>query len=343
MRVLRHILITLAGFALTAEAGSVVPGSCVSALLNRTVSYLAFLPHDYGRQVAAGKRYPVVYLLHCYGCTPSSWFNSPSYCASFADFVDSAEYVYVAPDDGGTWAWWLDSPTIPRSQWSSFLVDELKPHVDSTHATLTDRAFTGVAGHSMGGFGAIHNLIEHPETFSAAYSLMGGLDIVAVNSYGLPTLLGPMPQYLANWVAANPADQGCRLAGKNVSVAFVSGSMDFPAFHAGNARFHRVLDFCGVPHLYNVGVDTANEHYPITAQYVGALVHFFDSVFTAAASGADRPGPHTSVQQAPCGKTARGRSCTITGRSTGTAPGADIGVSVGVPETGKPSRTVKVR
>lgn len=52
-----------------------------------------------------------------------------------------------------------------------FLVEELKPHIDSSFAVHTDRAHTFVVGSSMGGLISMYALCEYPEVFGAAACL----------------------------------------------------------------------------------------------------------------------------------------------------------------------------
>lgn len=49
-----------------------------------------------------------------------------------------------------------------------FLVEELKPFIDSRYATLSDPANTVVMGSSMGGLISLYALSEYPEVFGAA-------------------------------------------------------------------------------------------------------------------------------------------------------------------------------
>ena len=49
-----------------------------------------------------------------------------------------------------------------------FLVEELKPFIDSRYSTLTDRENTFVMGSSMGGLISIYGVTEYPEGFGAA-------------------------------------------------------------------------------------------------------------------------------------------------------------------------------
>jgi S-formylglutathione hydrolase FrmB len=296
-------------------AGQVRRGTLHSTALSRNIGYIAVLPDNYSQQVAGGKRFPVVYLLHCAGCDTGSWVNEPGYCTPLTNHVDSAGCIFVAPDDGQVLSWWLDSPVRQNSSYSTFLVGEFKPFVDATFATVPDRAHTGVAGHSMGGFGALHNIIAHPDVFGAAYSLMGGADIAPCqNNWGLSSILGADPaQYRQNCRAVNPVDNACKLVGQNVSLAFVSGTADF--FHSGNALLHRVLDSCGVAHQYNAGVDTTAGHSPIPQEYSRAMVSFFDSVF---ASAVPVSRPSVTTRDVVRGAGSSGFvACTITGRRLG--------------------------
>lgn len=47
-----------------------------------------------------------------------------------------------------------------------FLVEELKPFIDSTYRTQPERAATGLGGSSLGGLATLHLGLRHAETFS---------------------------------------------------------------------------------------------------------------------------------------------------------------------------------
>jgi len=62
-----------------------------------------------------------------------------------------------------------DSPFDPVSdEYLRFLVDELKPQIDSTYAVHKDPDHTFIAGSSMGGLISIYALCEYPEVFGGA-------------------------------------------------------------------------------------------------------------------------------------------------------------------------------
>lgn len=57
----------------------------------------------------------------------------------------------------------------PRSDaYLQFIVSELKPFIDKTYATYTDKAHTFIAGSSMGGLISMYAICEYPEIFGGA-------------------------------------------------------------------------------------------------------------------------------------------------------------------------------
>jgi predicted alpha/beta superfamily hydrolase len=60
------------------------------------------------------------------------------------------------------------SPTHRGSLYSAFLMETVKPFIDSTYRTLPDREHTAVMGSSLGGLIAFHLVWTYPEVFSRA-------------------------------------------------------------------------------------------------------------------------------------------------------------------------------
>src|SRR5271157_1557895 len=189
------------------NAGQYFLSSYNSPLLGTGVPYVVIFPDSYAQDTAQGKRFPVLYLLHCAGCNDLTWLDSNF--GHIDSLIDSAHFIAVAPSDNNRYSWWLDSPLNPNYAYSRFLVEELKPRIDSLYATLPGRFSTGVAGWSMGGFGALHNAITHPDVFGAAFGIKGGLDLtLPINpnwgsSFGLFTVLGSAPEDSVNYNAVN--------------------------------------------------------------------------------------------------------------------------------------------
>ncbi|MDD5675786.1 MAG: alpha/beta hydrolase-fold protein, partial [Chitinivibrionales bacterium] len=246
MGIFRRLALIIIFCGGTIVGGTVDRRSFISPLLGMTVLYDVFLPATYQQDVAQGKRFAVLYLLHSAGGTDSMWLDYNT--GNMAVLIDSAAgFIAVAPDNGMYRnSWWLDSPVMPGWAYSRFLVQELKPKIDSLYATLPARAKTGVAGHSMGGFGAMHNLIEHPDVFGSAFSIKGAFDLTLPlnpnwnGDFGLYKVLGNQPADTAYWNAVNILKNIHRLAGADVHIGFYGGLND-PWFGQENRRLDTIL------------------------------------------------------------------------------------------------------
>ncbi len=58
--------------------------------------------------------------------------------------------------------------TFKGDEYLQFLVEELKPYIDSTYATKSAREDTFIGGSSMGGLMSMYALCEYPEVFAGA-------------------------------------------------------------------------------------------------------------------------------------------------------------------------------
>jgi predicted alpha/beta superfamily hydrolase len=65
--------------------------------------------------------------------------------------------------------------------YTTFLIRELKPKIDSSYRTRPEPANTGVMGSSMGGICSIILAWEHPEVFGQAASLSGAFQVENTN------------------------------------------------------------------------------------------------------------------------------------------------------------------
>ena len=63
------------------------------------------------------------------------------------------------------------SSSTTTGNWEQFVANELVSFIDSHYRTLADRASRGLAGHSMGGYGAMRIGMKRPDVFSGIYLL----------------------------------------------------------------------------------------------------------------------------------------------------------------------------
>jgi enterochelin esterase-like enzyme len=146
--------------------GAALEGNLEGDSPDREVS--VYLPPSYAADPA--RRYPVLYLLHGYGGREDAFTNR---LAASADTLAAAqgfhEMIVVTPNaytlhKGSMYA---SSPTI--GDWERFIAEDLVAQIDTRFRTIPDRRSRGLAGHSMGGYGALRIGATRPDVFSALY------------------------------------------------------------------------------------------------------------------------------------------------------------------------------
>lgn len=142
-----------------------------SATLGRTVSYRVVLPPGYGLVTSRATRYPVLYLLHGWGGNYDSWLTR----SGLARHASEHRLIVVTPE--GERGWYTDGAGGTR--YESYLLQDVVADVDRRFRTIAQRRGRGVAGYSMGGYGALKLGFRQPELFAFAGSTSGALDAAA--------------------------------------------------------------------------------------------------------------------------------------------------------------------
>ena len=83
---------------------------------------------------------------------------------------------------------------VPKPRYDAYVARDLVAHIDSSYRTLADRGHRGIAGLSMGGYGAITLALGYPDVFSAAASHSGVLSPL----YAGPHPFAPSPRFIAS-------------------------------------------------------------------------------------------------------------------------------------------------
>ena len=138
-----------------------------SELIGKVLPYETLLPRDYFK---SNKRYPVLYLLHGLFGHHDDWITR----TNLAEYAAGYDLIIVTPE--GNDSWYIDSATVPADKYESYILRELIPDVDARYRTIKDRRARGVAGLSMGGYGALKFGLKHSDYFAFAGSLSGALD-----------------------------------------------------------------------------------------------------------------------------------------------------------------------
>ncbi len=133
-----------------------------------------YLPPGYDAAAAAGTRYPVVYLLHGIFDHPSVWSRHYELPAMLDDLIGDGRVpplIVVMPDGGNRigGGFYRNSPV--SGNWADLIAEELVTFVDTGYRTLPERDSRAVTGHSMGGYGALHLVMQRPDVFGTAWAM----------------------------------------------------------------------------------------------------------------------------------------------------------------------------
>ncbi|RDU38257.1 hypothetical protein DRW41_01415 [Neobacillus piezotolerans] len=127
----------------------------------KTLSYNIYLPNGY--HAAEVEKYPVIYLLHGSGGTASSWDRYWPILDKMIDDKVIGPVIAVAPITGNSY--WVDSAKYGAVETS--VVNDLIREIDTNFNTIASREGRGLAGYSMGGYGALRYSLIYPEKFAA--------------------------------------------------------------------------------------------------------------------------------------------------------------------------------
>ena len=163
----RLIVLTFACLISLATAqGTTIVEEFESDALGRTWVYSIYLPAGYED---SNLEYPVIYLLHGSGGDETSWSEGISVIDSLIEEGSIPPTIAVAPASGRSW--WTDSV----EPFETATLQDLIPEIDANYKTIESREGRGVAGFSMGGYGALRYALVYPGVFGAATVLSPAL------------------------------------------------------------------------------------------------------------------------------------------------------------------------
>jgi S-formylglutathione hydrolase FrmB len=135
-----------------------------------------YTPRSYPRDTT--RRYPVLFLLHGIAGTSEDWTKPGYQGLTIQGVMDSLtevgavkEMIVVVPTASNAYAGSYYSNSPVGGNWEDYISRELVAWVDSAFRTIPVAASRGIAGHSMGGFGAVIMAMRHSDVFSVAYAM----------------------------------------------------------------------------------------------------------------------------------------------------------------------------
>jgi S-formylglutathione hydrolase FrmB len=113
----------------------------------------------------------VLYLLHGFSGHYSDWVTR----TNVADYAAQYRLIVVTPE--GNNGWYTDSASTATDKYESYILKELIPDVEKRFRTIESRYGRGIAGLSMGGYGALKFGLKSPATFAFAGSISGAVAV----------------------------------------------------------------------------------------------------------------------------------------------------------------------
>jgi enterochelin esterase-like enzyme len=147
--------------------GAALEGNLEGDAVDRDV--IVFLPPSYQKDFK--RRFPVVYALHGYSIGAEQWTHEihvpQTVEGAFAK--SPQEMIVVLPDSKTVYNGSMYSSSVTTGDFEKFIWHDVVGYLDAHYRTIPKRESRGLAGHSMGGYGASRIGMKHPEVFGALY------------------------------------------------------------------------------------------------------------------------------------------------------------------------------
>ena len=128
----------------------------------------------------------------------------------------------------------------------------------------------------MGGHGALYLAFKHQDTFGAAGSMSGGVDIQPFPlNWDIAKRLGPKDKYPERWKGNSVIELTYLLVPNRLALIVDCGKDDF--FYDVNVQLHEKLLYNNIPHDFTIRPGVHNWEYWTNA--VGYQLMYFDSFF----------------------------------------------------------------
>ena len=179
-----------------------------------------YLPPSYAGSPM--RRYPVLYLLHGYGGKQDTFTTRLASLAESQDRLATAqgfsEFIVVTPSAYTLHKGSMYSASPTTGDWEKFVAEDLVAYMDGHYRTLATRMSRGLAGHSMGGYGALRIGMKRPDVFGSLYLM---------SSCCLGANRNPTPESMAAAAAVTTreqAEEAAKAPGFGVSTTLASAA-----------------------------------------------------------------------------------------------------------------------
>jgi enterochelin esterase-like enzyme len=179
-----------------------------------------YLPPSYAADQK--RRYPVLYLLHGYGGRDDTFTARLARISESADKLAPvqgfSDLIIVTPSAYSLHKGSMYSSSPTTGDWERFIAEDLVAYMDANYRTFANRMSRGLAGHSMGGYGALRIGMKRPDVFASLY-IMSACCLTANRN--------PRPEQMAAAEAIKTreqAEEAARAPGRGPSVTLASAA-----------------------------------------------------------------------------------------------------------------------
>jgi S-formylglutathione hydrolase FrmB len=139
-------------------------------------SVAVYLPPSY--HTSPAKRFPTLYLLHGFTANNKAWtgggYQGMKLQSSMDEMIKGGkirEMIVVLPNEQNAYGGAFYTNSTVTGNWEDYIYRDLVQNIDTNYRTIARSESRGIAGHSMGGYGAVTLAMKHPDVFSAVYAL----------------------------------------------------------------------------------------------------------------------------------------------------------------------------
>jgi S-formylglutathione hydrolase FrmB len=232
------------------------------------------------------RRYPILYLLHGLGDSEQMMirFGGMNLVEDLREQHQLGEFLIVTPAAGASF--YINSRDSGQ-RYEDFFLQEFIPAVEKRYRVQSGRRYRGIAGISMGGYGALHLAFRHPQIFGSvgaeSAALIEKLPTVKLadsrQSARLRILGGVFgtPFDAAFWKQNDPVTIASTANLAGLKIYFDCGSEDDYGFEAGAQELDKVLSSRHIPHEFHLYPGGHNWSY--FAEHLPTLLEFHFHAF----------------------------------------------------------------
>jgi S-formylglutathione hydrolase FrmB len=239
----------------SAATGRIECNSLPSKILAHPVNYCVILPPSYDADKT--RRFPILYFFHGLGDNEQLFIHAGGFnlVQDLWERGQIGEFLIATPNADATF--YINSRDA-KVRYEDFLVQEFLPGIETRYRTRPGRANRGVAGVSMGGYGALHLAFRFPQLFSAVSAHSPAI-IAKLPAFTAPTSGGSVRSRVLGATFGSPPDpsfwdrnspltlaRSANLASLNIY--FDCGDQDDFGFESGATALDKLLDSRHIPH-----------------------------------------------------------------------------------------------